>query len=290
MSVISFESKELHFHYAFTHEINPQFVFHCHPMFEIYYFLSGQTCYLVEGKKYQLTPHSLLLLPPNCFHGAHVDGKEEYGRFSLHFSPNILHVENRHLLLSTFHQGKPELDIFYEDLEKYDLFPFIQNVIDSAHMPEELLDTSLSIAIQALLARILFVSHCTKISHPQERLSDSLSELIQYLNRSLTENITLDALSAKFFISKHHMNKLFRKATGTTIGEYVIYKRVTLAQNLIMEGASTAQAGLSAGFGDYSSFYRAYRRITGHSPRADKPEAEKKEPRLPQGPELYPNL
>lgn len=290
MSTISFENKDLHFHYAFTHESNTQYALHCHPMYEIYYFIGGHTSYLVEGKEYHPTPHSLLLLPPNCFHGVHVDSNEEYGRFSLHFSSNIVPVENRHMLLSTFHQGEPELDIFYEHLERYDLFPFIQNILDSAHMPEDLLDVSLSIAIQALLARILFVSHCTKTSHPQERLSEPLSELIQYLNRNLTENISLDALSAKFYISKHHMNKLFRKATGTTIGEYIIYKRVTLAQNLIVEGASTAQAGLSAGFGDYSSFYRAYRRITGHSPRADKPEAEKKEPRLPQGPELYPNL
>lgn len=62
------------------------------------------------------------------------------------------------------------------------------------------------------------------------------------------------------------MNKVFRKATGTTVFDYLLHKRITAAQQLLITGYSAQEAASQAGFGDYSSFYRAYTRINGHSP------------------------
>ena len=43
-----------------------------------------------------------------------------------------------------------------------------------------------------------------------------------------------------------------------------------LAQELLTGGLSAQEAAVRAGFGDYSSFYRSYRRILGHSPLKDR--------------------
>lgn len=65
------------------------------------------------------------------------------------------------------------------------------------------------------------------------------------------------------------MNKLFRSATGTTIGEYIIYKRIIHARGLIGHGMRISEAAEKSGFADYSSFYRAYVKRMGHSPQCD---------------------
>ena len=49
--------------------------------------------------------------------------------------------------------------------------------------------------------------------------------------------------------------------------DYIIYKRISCAQTLLEAGMSATEAALTVGFGDYSSFYRAYKKITGHSPK-----------------------
>ena len=82
--------------------------------------------------------------------------------------------------------------------------------------------------------------------------------------------MTLDQLSDRFYISKHHLNKVFRRATGTTVFDYLLHKRIVLAQELLIDGLSAQEAAARTGFGDYSSFYRSYRRILGHSPLQDR--------------------
>jgi AraC-like DNA-binding protein len=56
---------------------------------------------------------------------------------------------------------------------------------------------------------------------------------------------------------------MFRRATGTTIGNYVIHKRVAMAQNLMLQGQTANSAAAAVGFHDYSSFFRSYKKVLG---------------------------
>ena len=93
-----------------------------------------------------------------------------------------------------------------------------------------------------------------------------VSQIITYLNDHIADSIRLDDLSATFYVSKHHLNKMFRRATGTTVGNYVIHKRVVMAQNLMSQGHTANGAAAAVGFRDYSSFFRAYKKVLGYAP------------------------
>lgn len=99
---------------------------------------------------------------------------------------------------------------------------------------------------------------------------DTITEILYYLNAHLEDEITLDEISDRFFISKHHLNKVFRKRTGTTVMDYLQRKRISNAQQLLLLGTTAKEAAAKSGFGEYSSFYRAYVRITGHEPSKDR--------------------
>ena len=124
--------------------------------------------------------------------------------------------------------------------------------------------------VEALLAQIVSMGDACESAPSLTGAPDTVTRIIWYLNQHLKENITLDQLSERFFISKHHLNKVFRKATGTTVFDYLLHKRITAAQQLLITGYSAQEAASQAGFGDYSSFYRAYTRINGHSPLRDR--------------------
>ena len=255
----------VHFSHTVDNTINTGYALHCHNFYEVYYFIRGDVSYLVEGKRYVPTPHSILIMSPNVFHGVKIDSNTDYERFTLHFLPNILSLENRILLLSPFSEATDERDIYFENVNVFKMQGFFENLLDCNTMSNDIKEVAIKTRIEALLSQILFMSRSTKGSSSEE-LSRSVVDIIAYLNGHLTETITLDNLSNKFFISKHHLNKVFRKAIGTTVVDYIIHKRVILAEQLIMQGQSASLASTNAGFHDYSSFYRAYEKIFGHSP------------------------
>jgi AraC-like DNA-binding protein len=90
--------------------------------------------------------------------------------------------------------------------------------------------------------------------------------LIDYVNRHLTQGLTLDSICEKCYISKSQLQRLFKKATGTTLWRYITVKRLAMAQRLLAEGEQPTHIYSRCGFADYSTFYRAYVKAYGHAP------------------------
>ena len=96
---------------------------------------------------------------------------------------------------------------------------------------------------------------------------------MQYLSQHPTEPVSIDALAARFYISKYHMMRRFRAETGYTVHAYLTGKRLALAREQIAAGMPILQAASACGFGDYSAFCRAYRRQFGQPPSSAKQDA-----------------
>ena len=86
-------------------------------------------------------------------------------------------------------------------------------------------------------------------------------EIIQYLNYHLTEEISIDGLADRFFVSKYHMMRRFKAETGYTIGNYINQKRLLYARELLKQGESVTKVYLDSGFKDHSTFVRAYKQM-----------------------------
>ena len=145
----------------------------------------------------------------------------------------------------------------------------LESLEECAWMPENVREQMLPIRVEALLGEIAAMSMATA-PYAENRTEDTVTEILFYMNKHLREPITLDEISNHFFISKHHLNKVFRRATGTTVMDYLLRKRVAHAQLLLNRGCHAKDAALESGFGDYSSFYRAYVKTLGHTPGKDR--------------------
>lgn len=265
-NIAQLHTDSIWFHHNVDRRKTDEYAIHCHHLYEIFYFIDGDVSYLVEGVKYTPEPHSLLLISPNVFHGVKVESDRPYERFALHFESSVLPAEARTLLLSPFHEASAPEDIYYTGADRFGLREYFEQLIACAELGADMLDMSLRLRLGALLSQLLHMSRTIHRDSGEQRPRQTVDRIIGYLNAHIAEEITLDELSSRFFISKHHLNKVFRDATGTTVGNYVIHKRVVLARQLMMKGESASAAALNAGFGHYSSFFRAYRNIYGHAP------------------------
>lgn len=100
-----------------------------------------------------------------------------------------------------------------------------------------------------------------------------LSQVIDYIEDSLTEDIGLDDLALISGFSKFHFSRLFKQAFGTTPHRYVMKRRIeraaiTLKREVPKDALTIAQVAHQFGFADQSHFTRVFRQNKGMTPKA----------------------
>ena len=79
--------------------------------------------------------------------------------------------------------------------------------------------------------------------------------------------MTVEQLPENFFLSESYICRIFKQATGTTIGKYITARRISIAKAALSEGVGVNEAFERSGFGDYSSFFKAFTKAVGVSPK-----------------------
>lgn len=70
-------------------------------------------------------------------------------------------------------------------------------------------------------------------------------------------------------LSTSHFQRSFKTATGQTLGQWLLQRRVGRARELMLQpGAALAQVALDTGFSDQPHFTRVFSRLAGESPGA----------------------
>ena len=253
--------------HSFTQEPDPQrFERHCHRSYELLYVAKGRGRYIVEGSEYPMASHTLLLLRPNEYHYVCPEREHPYERYVINFRPQApffgekmprgLMGEGAGIYFPAQSVSKAVRDAF-ENLQQLSLYP-TENRVD----PE----SEGAMLLRAALTQILLLLGA---AHPEGAIAAEetlLTEVIGYINENLHHPLTLDELSHRFFVSKYYLCRAFRQYTGTTFLSYLTAKRIVFARQLIEQGMSATDVAYQVGFRDYSSFYRAYRKQTGHAP------------------------
>lgn len=239
---------------------------------EILYFISGRASYLVEGSVYKLVPGSVLIIRSGEMHKIVIEEDLPYERMALHFDADIMNFIDKSGVLSEPFNNRPlGVGNLYSsnDIRIGHIYECLKS-IDSS--PED--NEMRRIAITSNLFTILYEIKLAFDERGSKKFSNrpvrSLTgEIIAYINANLSSELSLDMLSEKFYISKNHLNRIFKIATGVTVWEYVKLKRLIMARNYILSGSSAITACQSSGFNDYSAFYRAYKEQFGVSPKSN---------------------
>lgn len=94
----------------------------------------------------------------------------------------------------------------------------------------------------------------------------NVNEIIAYINRHITEPLTLDTIADEFYLNKDYLGRLFKEHTHATIGHYISVQRAELAGSLLAEGHTVAEVQETLGFSSYAYFFKFFKKMTGISP------------------------
>lgn len=247
---------------------NQNFRLHMHDDYEIFLFLEGDTKYIVEENVYFLNPGDVIVIRKNQMHKAYHNSNAKYTRFVLNIAPDFFKQCNCTEYEKDFinPSGRAGSKIDAETVKSsglYDAFMRLKKYL-AADGNES------SPVVRSIIIEILYLTVNIKSYSDDDTSDNQLKSVIRYINSNFEKQITLDMLEKKFFISKYHLCHIFLRATGLTVHQYIASKRYAYVSELIKSGKTITEAASLAGFSNYSSFYRGYKKVYGASPRQNK--------------------
>lgn len=268
--IFTYRDSELYSHHTIDPVPQPDaFPMHAHEWLEIFYFISGQGSYLVEGTQYPLQPGDILIMRAAEAHRLSIRPDQPYERIAIHFSPSLLaSFDPEQRLL------RPFLDRPLGQLNHYpaqqDTCGRLRAAFDSFSF-----DRIPNVRIHLLARLLLFLTTLNGIYDPaglgRAPGHGLQSQLVAYVNEHLFDPINLQSVADHFYRSRSQISRVFLQATGSSFWEYVSIKRLLAARSMIQRGENASSACTACGFSDYSAFFRAYRAQFGHAPKEDAP-------------------
>lgn len=251
----------------------PEVDFHNHDFYEIYLFLSGSVTYVIEGKSYRMRPRDILIINNKEFHKAFVESGIPYERIVIWLNPDYVKSLNTDKtdLLGVFDSSLiNRYNLLRLDSEAME---YIYKIADKLGMAcksqsfgSDILKTSYIKELLVYINRIYQI-YTGKDLDIDITYNEKVTKIIHYINQHLDEDLSLELISSKFYLSKYHLLREFKKNTGYTIHQYITQKRLIMAKELLKDCWQVSEVCSKCGFGDYSNFIRAFKREFGISPK-----------------------
>lgn len=231
-----------------------------HNYHEILLFVGGETTFISEEKRIPLSPYQTVVIPKETYHQFLNERDEEYHRcvFSFYDTPELESLIDKCM-------GAPR--VIEADAEQKMLFRRMNETIDKACSEKEK-----QILMNALLTLILSVVADDRSAVKEgSRPSEVTAKAIELINADICGKISIPQLSKQLSVSVSTLTQTFRRDMNISVYQYILRKKLILAQQKIREGEPATSAAILCGFNDYSGFYKQYKKMFGVSP-SDKAE------------------
>lgn len=247
---------------------------HHHDFYEVYFFLGGNVEYSVEGRNYQLESGDLLLISPQELHQPRIrDARVPYERIILWVRPAFLNKLSSGgvSLTQCFDASRPRhTNLLRLTLaQRASILSMLGTLVRETYGG----DYGKGIAAIGVLLQLLVeinrlaLAEGKRTYEAEDRAAPVMAQVLDYINTHYVENLSLDGIAARFYLSKYHLSHEFNRLVGTSVYRYIILRRLIIAKQMLAGGVPPTDAYRHCGFGDYANFYRAFKAEYGISPK-----------------------
>ena len=224
-----------------TEDKNMQFQ-HFHTFYELCVMMGPNTRHILEGKPYDMDTFDIIGIPPNVLHRSQYPPGDPCRRLIIQFNlpRNVTGLSNEYeQLLGIFHREVP-------------IFRF---------------DAELRKQLFSKLNDIFLLAPKTDSKSEMTPMEKKIYSVTSYIHAHYFEDLSLDTLAQKFYISSCYLSHQFKDVTGFTLTDYIQMTRVRNIQSLLINTrVPITEAALSCGFASFSQFNRVFQKHIGMSP------------------------
>lgn len=246
---------------------------HCHDFFEFYIYFSGASFHSMGDQISPLSACTLVIIPPFHMHGL-VGTKADtfYERAWLYITPSIIQkvgmgtLDLNHYFKKCVQSGKAYFPISHQTADT--LRSIIQELRQHMDDKTDAGRWQNTLRVAQFLSHVYSLTQTAAADYKPVILNESVQDILSYINDHYREPISIPELSRRFGISSSYMTREFTAYTGRSVYDYVLYRRIQSAKEMIYAGDSLTEIAFRCGFNDYSCFLRSFQKLTGQSPSA----------------------
>lgn len=250
-------------------EINMQFQ-HFHTFYELCVMLESNTKHFLEGKPYSLQQFDIIGLRPNVLHMTQYPEGDPCKRLIIQFSlpPRVNGLGNEYeQLLSIFHQ---EIPIFrFEPELQQKIYRKLNDIFLLAQKKDPMRNLIIHLKFIEFLTLLYLNQQHNLYTNGAEMTptEKKMYAVASYIHTHYTEELSLEMLAQKFFISSYYLSHQFKDVTGFTLTDYIQMTKVRNVQAMLINTSiPITEAALNCGFNSFSQFNRVFRKHIGLSP------------------------
>ena len=248
--------------------------YHYHEFDKMILLLGGKVTYVVEGVTYFLEPWDLLLVQHNLIHKVTIDPETPYERIVIWLGREWLERrsdpgEALDACFDTTRERGFHLLRFGGErrLEYMQLIQRLEEALRSQDFGAARMADTLCQQLLIGVNRDVLRDRTAAEASESYRVDPKMEEILRYIAEHLEEELTVDALAGRFYLSRYYLMHRFKAVTGYTLHQYISQKRLLRAGELIRSGVPVMKAAEQAGFSEYSTFQRAFQSTYHKSPR-----------------------
>lgn len=258
------------FYYNDTHFSNVKS--HTHDYYEFYFFLQGEIDLMVSEQAFPMKAGDVALIPPGIAHYmVNRNDATPYRRFifwvSREYYEQLKEVSADYSYIITQATEKGHY-VYHNGPGKFnDLHSRCYHLLEEIHTEHFGKQTKISLCVNDLMLQLNRMAYETLNPVKYTENQSLYISLMQYIEEHPHEDLSLDKLAGLFYVSKFHIAHIFKENLGLSIHQYITKKRLEMCRNALLSGSNISKTFHTYGFKDYSSFFRAFKKEYGLSPK-----------------------
>ena len=256
-------------------------VVHKHKYIEVVYIVSGSASHEIAGKNYKVKRGDLFIVNMDTPHVfiEEKDSAEPFVAYDLMFTPeffdssirgdNAIESLNKYYIFSSLFVGRDEFPPFYSvSGSTHIMFGELFNKIYLEHRRRE---KGYIEIIRAYLLQLVITIF--RLDDEFGKKDDNLKgqRIVDYVSGYIRDNykrkLSLSGLARLVYISPDYLGKIFKKSTGSTVGDAIQRVRVDAACHLLeTTDMKIAEVSEECGFEDVKFFYTVFKKYKKISP------------------------
>lgn len=226
-----------------------------HKSYEMIYVYEGTLDIELSSGSYSLQPHDLIIYRSER---SVMDVGENCSYLTVVFEVN--QRKSLHILDHTFHCTSELQQILWKLLIESDENSYYTRTLMVCYLQEALL---------LLMQFYEMISHKTLFADNNSARNDLLSEILSYMNKRITEPITIEEICHEFYISRSSLQALFKTHLNTSPKNYLLNIKLQKSKELIRQNQYTiSEIAYMLGFSSIHYFSRLFKKYFNTTPSA----------------------
>ncbi len=248
------------------------FAAHYHERMELLHILHGNMQVTVDGNTFEAAPGDLVIICPNQPHSGIAT---QPGLLYDVIMFDLANLNNNSFAYRKYIEPILRQEIIFDTRTSHeDILSATDNLVMSYSAREEIHPLHTTGMIYSLLGT--FYQHLNWSTHSTDPRTN-VNAITAYIKEHFSEPLSTRSLSMIFGYNETYFSRMFKKATGHTVTQYITDHRLRHAQKLLTNSTDSIRAvAIKCGYTDVFYFSTRFKQYTGQSPREYRQSVHKK--------------